>query len=72
MSIPVQMCEPTDDGDDGVVEEMMDPDRPEPQPMSRMWEGFESWRRERARWVISAWMCCMRLEVVYFAAEVVL
>lgn len=84
MSIPVQMCAPLElesglefeaesgGGKGGVEEERMQPERPEPQPMSRMWDGVERCSSERARWVISLWMCWMRLEVVYFVAEVVL
>ena len=47
------------------TEERIPPERPEPQPTSRTRLGEERKRRERARWVISAWMERMREEVVY-------
>ena len=62
MSIPTQLCgPPSGDG----TEERMEPESPEPQPMSRIRDEEESWRRERARCVISAWTFWMREEVVY-------
>jgi hypothetical protein len=44
----------------------MDPDRPEPAPMSRIKEGLRRERSESARWVMLAWMFFMREFVVYF------
>ena len=62
MSIPTQMCGPPSDGG---TEERISPERPEPQPMSRMSEGEERLRRESARFAISTWTFWMREEVVY-------
>ena len=62
MSIPAQMCGPPAEGG---TEERISPERPEPQPMSRMKEGEVRPRRERARLVISTWTFWMREEVVY-------
>lgn len=42
-----------------------EPERPEPQPMSRINEGVGRARRERARVVMAAWTVRMREEVVY-------
>ena len=46
------------------MEERISPERPEPQPMSRMRLGVDRERRERARWVMDAWIDWMREEVV--------
>jgi len=61
MSMPVQMCGPEGAG----TEERIEPESPEPQPMSRMCDGVWRERRERARCVMVAWMDWMREEVVY-------
>jgi hypothetical protein len=65
MSRPIQVCGPA--GlcvGEGV--ERIEPERPEPQPMSRIKEGCVRERRERARWVMEVWIERMREEVVYF------
>ena len=49
------------------MEERISPERPEPQPTSRIKEGKGRRRRERARWVICAWIRRIRDEVVYLA-----
>lgn len=41
------------------------PERPEPQPMSRMKDGAGRARSCSARWVIEDWIDWMREEVVY-------
>lgn len=46
------------------------PERPDPQPMSRMKDGWSSARSSKARWVMEAWMFWMREEVVYLADSV--
>ena len=45
--------------------ERISPERPEPQPMSRIREGVGRESRESARWVMVDWMDWMREEVVY-------
>ena len=62
MSMPTQMCGPPSEGG---MEESISPERPEPQPMSRIRDGGSRARSSRARWVISDWMVLMREEVVY-------
>lgn len=62
MSMPTQMCGPPSDGS---TLERISPERPEPQPMSRIKEGAGSERSERARCVIVDWMFWIREEVVY-------
>jgi hypothetical protein len=69
MSRPIQMCGPPGVPSEGVWERIS-PDRPEPQPMSRIMEGEVSDRRERARWVMVDWMERMREEVVYLRDSV--
>ena len=64
MSIPTHTCGPFWEGG---TEERISPERPEPQPMSRMSEGEERERRERARWVMFDWMVWIRELVVYLA-----
>lgn len=51
MSIPTQMWGPPSEGS---IEERISPERPEPQPMSRIMEGEEMSRSSRARWVMEA------------------
>jgi hypothetical protein len=43
----------------------MTPERPLPEPMSRIREGEWRFRRERARWVISDWIFWIREFEVY-------
>ncbi len=62
MSMPTQVWGPPSEG---VTEERISPERPEPQPTSRIKEGEVRERRERARWVMEDWMVRMREEVVY-------
>lgn len=63
MSMPTQVW-------GGVDWERISPERPEPQPMSRMRDGEERSRSSRARCVIWAWTFWIRDEVVYFRASV--
>ena len=63
MSMPIQMWGPPREGG---IEERISPERPEPQPMSRIREGDFWPRSSRARSVISTWTFFMREEVVYF------
>jgi hypothetical protein len=62
MSMPIQMWGPPEEGG---TEERISPERPEPQPMSRIREGVCRSRRERARSVISTWTFWMRERVAY-------
>lgn len=48
---------------------IISPERPEPQPMSRIREGVVRARRESARCVMLDWMARMRDEVVYLRAS---
>ncbi len=61
--MPTQMCGPAG------AEVRREPERPEPQPMSRINEGVGRARRERARVVMAAWTVRMREEVVYLRAS---
>ena len=65
-SIPIHACGPPSSG--GVAERIS-PERPLPQPMSRMREGPGRSRSSRARWVMEAWMFWIRDEVVYLRAS---
>lgn len=62
MSIPIQVCGPPSSSG---TEERISPERPEPQPMSRIRDGEVRSRRERARLVMEDWMVWIREEVVY-------
>lgn len=62
MSMPIHMWGPPWEGG---TEERISPERPEPQPMSRIREGVVRASREMARWVMDDWMERMREEVVY-------
>lgn len=66
MSIPIQLCGPAGGG----WEERMEPESADPQPISRMREGEVRESKETARWVMVAWMCFIREEVVYLRASV--
>lgn len=63
MSIPIQVCGPPSSGG---TSESISPERPEPQPTSRIREGDLRSRSSSARCVMSDWMLRIREEVVYF------
>lgn len=67
MSMPIQIWGPCCEVG---TEERISPERPEPQPTSRIREGWGRERSSSARWVIDAWMFCIREEVVYLRASV--
>ena len=50
--------------------ERISPDKPEPQPMSRMKEVSSRSRSSRARFVMEAWMFFIREDVVYLRDSV--
>ena len=61
--MPTHVCEC------GSASVRISPERPEPQPMSRMKEGEERSRSSRARFVMCDWMDWIREDVVYLRAS---
>ena len=67
MSRPIHSCGPP--AEDSIVDSIW-PERPEPQPMSRIRDGEERAKSSRARYVMLAWMDRIRDEVVYLRDSV--